>query len=210
MAPPASSKSHADGTQRVTALRNSPQSRKQKKKYDRRREGGLTASHRCIGKLEHGLIDYLIREGTDERRADKPLVSPPSPKHLRYTVLLTQERLLVHLIEKTPLAGPRAECLEVLETLFLWPDVAHLNHDQRILIRRSGCEKHIGIKLPRCTLDAITEVAQKRRCSRAMEAACHGVSRQGSPEIMVGAKLRKTHYIRLPAKTTGTGYARAL
>jgi hypothetical protein len=169
MAPPASSKSQADGSQRNTAFRNSPQPVGQ-------REGGLTASHRRIGKLEHGLIDQIVREGTDECRADKPLVASFAPKHLRYTVLLTQERLLVHLIEKALLAAPRAECLEVLETLFLWPDVAHLNHDQRILVRRSGGEKHIGVKLSRCALDAITEVAQKRRCRRAVEAACHGIA----------------------------------
>ena len=89
----------------------------------------------------------------------------------------------MYLIKKTLLAGPGAECLEVLETLLLWSYVAHLDHDQRILVRRSCGEKHICVKLPRRALDAITKVAQKRRCSRTMEAACHvmGSTVRGPP-----------------------------
>ena len=83
----------------------------------------------------------------------------------------------MHFIKKTLFAGPRGERLEVFQTLLLWANVAHLDYHQRILVCRSSGEKHIGVKLPRRALDAITEVAQKRRCGRAVEAAGHGTVR---------------------------------
>jgi hypothetical protein len=87
---------------------------------------------------------------------------------------LVQERLLVHLVEQAALAGPRAERLEVLKALFLRADVAHLDYDERVLVCRAGGEKDVCVKLARCALDTITEVPQKRRCSRTVEAASHG------------------------------------
>ena len=87
MAPPESSKSHAE-----IALRYPHAAFEGKKR-------GLTASDGSVRKLDHSLVDYLVWEGTDERRADVPLVTAPATQYLRNAVLLAQERLLVHLVE---------------------------------------------------------------------------------------------------------------
>ena len=96
----------------------------------------------------------------------------------------------MHLIEKTLLAGPGTECLQVLKSLFLWTDIAHLDYNERILVCRSGGEKHIGVKFPRGAFNTITEVAQKRRCSRTVEAASHGTgSAVSGPHRDTGRRL---------------------
>lgn len=82
----------------------------------------------------------------------------------------------MYLIELTAFAAPRAEGLEVLEPLLLRPDIAHLDHDQRIFVRRPGSKNHVGVKLARRAFDTITEVPQKGGCCRTVEAASHGKS----------------------------------
>lgn len=142
------------------------------------KEDRLTAPDGRVRKVKHSLIDHLVWQGRDERGADVPLVSPPATEDLGDAVLLAQEGLLVHLVEQAALACPRAEGLEVFQTLFLRPDVTNLDHDQRVLVRGAGGKKHVCVKLARCALDAITEVPQKRGRRRTVEAASHGVCRQ--------------------------------
>ena len=86
----------------------------------------------------------------------------------------------MHLVEQAALACPRAEGLEVFQTLLLRPDVTNLDHDQRVLVRGAGGKKHVCVKLPRCALHAVTEVPQKRGRRCAVEAASHGGCRQRS------------------------------
>jgi len=71
------------------------------------------------------------------------LVAVPAVQVLRDAILLVQERLLVHLVEQTALASPRGERLEVFYTLLLWPDITHLDHHERVLVRRAGDKKYV-------------------------------------------------------------------
>ena len=166
---------------RRATLRNTSQiSARHFRSENKGKERGLTTSDGSIRKLEHGLVDHLVREGTDERGTDEPLVTALAAQYLRNAVLLAQERLLVHLVEQAALAGPRAERLEILKALFLRSNVAHLDYDERVLVRRASGKKHICIKLARCPFDTITEMPQKRRCSRTVEAASHEEAINGS------------------------------
>jgi hypothetical protein len=124
----------------------------------KRGKGRLTAPDRGVRELEHGLADYLVWEGADERRADVPLVSALATQNLCDAVLLAQERLLVHLVKQAALACPRTESLEIYEAILLRSDVAYLDHDQRVLVCRAGGKKHVCVELARCALHAITEV----------------------------------------------------
>src|SRR6267154_612196 len=136
-----------------------------------------------VCKLEYGLVDDLVREGTDERGADVPLVAALAAEHLRDAVLLDQKRLLVHLLEQAVFASPRAERLEVLHSLLLRPNVAHLDYDERVLVRWAGSKKHVCVKLARCPLDTIAEMPQKRGCRSAVEAASHEKPSEVSQKI---------------------------
>lgn len=55
--------------------------------------------------------------------------------------------------------------------LDLGPNIAHLNDDERVLVRRSGSEQNIGVELTRCAFDAVTEMFDKRRGSCAVKTA---------------------------------------
>lgn len=57
-----------------------------------------------------------------------------SSQNLRYAVLLVEVALLVYLVEQAALAIPTGDCVEVFNTLFFRPDIAHLDDDQRILV----------------------------------------------------------------------------
>src|SRR6267142_4243136 len=120
-------------------------------------KGRLTTPDRCVREFEHGLANRLIWEGTDERRADEPLVSALATQNLRDAVLLAQERLLVHLVEQTAFACPRTESLKIYEALLLRSDVAYLDHDQRVLVCRASGKEDVCVKLARCALHTITE-----------------------------------------------------
>ena len=80
------------------------------------------------------------------------------PQNLSDTILLIQERFLVHLVQQTTLAIPAGDCLQILHSLLLWPNIAHLYHNEGILARRSSGEEHICIKFPRRLLYTITEM----------------------------------------------------
>ena len=71
---------------------------------------------------------------------------------------MVQEALLVDLVEQALLAVPAGDRVQVFLTFFLRPKVAHLDHDERVLIRRSGSKEYIGIQLTRYTFDTVAEM----------------------------------------------------
>ena len=75
------------------------------------------------------------------------------------------------LLAQAALTCPQAEGLEVFEALLLWPNITHLDHDERVLVSRASGKKHVCIKLMWCALDTTTEVLQKRGHSRTVEVA---------------------------------------
>ena len=64
----------------------------------------------------------------------------------------------MNLIEQAPLAVPAGDRVQVFLAFFLGPKVAHLDHDERVLIRRSGGKKYICVQLTRYALDAVAEM----------------------------------------------------
>ena len=94
-----------------------------------------------------------------------------SPQHLRNTILLVQEALLVHLVQQAALPIPARDRLQVLHALRLRADVAHLDHDERVLVRGPGGEQDVCVELARAALDAVAEVLDQRGRCRAVEAA---------------------------------------
>ena len=86
-------------------------------------------------------------------------------------VLLVQETLLIDLVQKTALAVPARDRLEELEALLLRADVAHLDHDERVLVRGPGGEEHVRVELAWGAFDAVAEVLDERGCCCAVEAA---------------------------------------
>lgn len=127
------------------------------------------------GRLEEPLSSRLKlvsnRKHMKEEQCEKRTFSA---QDLRNTVLLLQETLLVHLVQQTPLAVPAQDRIQKLLTVLLRAKIAHLNHDQRVLVCRSGRQENISIQLPRHAFDAVAEVLDQRGRRRAVEAAVAG------------------------------------
>lgn len=57
------------------------------------------ASEWGVCELQNSFIDDVVRQGTDQGRADEPLPASLSAQNLSYTILLMEEALFVDLIE---------------------------------------------------------------------------------------------------------------
>ena len=76
-----------------------------------------------------------------------------------------QETLLVDFVEQARLTVPRRYRSQIFSALFLGSDIAHLDDDERVLSRGTGCEQDVGVQLARGALDAVAEVFDERgRC----------------------------------------------
>lgn len=138
--------------------------------------------------MQHRFVHDVIGKGADERRTDEPLVSrcvkvsiilqtkrqcqgrTIASQDLRDTVLLMQERLLVHFIEQATFTVPGGNGLKKFLSLYFRPNIAHLDDDEGVLTFRSRREENIGIELPRRAFDTVTEMLDERRRSGSVEA----------------------------------------
>ena len=55
--------------------------------------------------------------------------------------------------------------------MFLRPDIAHLDHHERVLVRRAGREEYVGVQLARRSLDAVSDVLDEGCGGSAVESA---------------------------------------
>lgn len=180
MAPPASSNSHA------ARCGSAPRHRRDVEKV-------LTAPNGRVCELHHSAVDDLVRQGRDEGRAEEPLPSgcasernsircecsvktkdsrrTLSAEDLCDAVLLVEEALLVHLVQQAALAVPARDRLGVLDTALARARVAHLDHHERVLIRRPRSEEYVCVEFARSILDAVAEVLDQRWRRRTVEPA---------------------------------------
>ena len=80
-----------------------------------------------------------------------------------------------------------------------------MNNNDSILIIRADSEEDVSVEFRGSTFNDVAEVFNERWSSRGTKVAARSIGGSGKSEV--GTREMDTHYIRLPAKTTGTGYA---
>src|ERR1700739_2841137 len=81
-----------------------------------------------------------------------------SSQNLSNAVLLTQESLLIDLIQKERFAIPRRNGGQVLLALIFRAHIAHLDYHKDVFIYWTGSEQYIRVERTRGAFDTITEM----------------------------------------------------